>query len=196
MENTEKVLNPQESLRVIRETIDIAKSKLSNNGFHFLLWGWLVVLGSLADYYMTTREMPYPLHIAWIIMPVIGMPVALVYKLRQDKSNPTPNVVRDWHGYIWMAFGISMFLTFLLTSSAGITPIPFLLILAGFATFLSGILLRFKPLVVGGIIFWVGALISVWLPGETPLLVNAAATVAGYLVPGYWLNRQFRSSHV
>jgi hypothetical protein len=73
MENEEKVLNPQESLRIIRESIDLAKSSFRENGFHYLLWGWLVAGACLADYYLDA-VMGYPKHyMVWLGMTVVGL---------------------------------------------------------------------------------------------------------------------------
>lgn len=197
MENEEKVLNPQESLRVIRESIDLAKSSLRENGFHFLLWGWLVVLACVGSYYLDV-VLHHPRHyLVWIAMTFIGLPVALVYEWRREKKRPTVrNTINDWYGRVWLAFGISLFFVIALAVSARLSPIPFILVLVGFATFVSGSLLRFRPLIFGAVAMWVGAIICLPLSPQEHLLVQAAATVLGYLVPGYWLNRKARVRHV
>ncbi|TNE55548.1 MAG: hypothetical protein EP344_13165 [Bacteroidetes bacterium] len=197
MENEEKVLNPLESLRVIRETIDLAKSSLRENGFHYLLWGWLVVLACIADYYLGV-VLQYPGHyLAWMGMAAIGGPAALVYEWRREKKHAVPaNMVRDWYGRVWLAFGVSLFLVLVLTIRAHVSPIPFVLVLVGFATFVSGSLLRFKPLLYGAAAMWIGAAACLALGYREHLLIQALATVAGYLIPGYLLNVKARSSHV
>ncbi len=197
MEHEEKVLNPQESLRVIRETIDLAKSHLSENGFHFLLWGWLVTATCLVDYYLAVIAR-YPGHpLAWISMALIGVPASLMYEWRREKKEPlTANPVREWYGRVWLAFGISLILVTVLSVPAHLSPVPFILVLVGFATFVSGSLLRFRPLLWGSAAAWVGAVVCLYLAPNEHLLVQAAAIVAGYLVPGYWLNIRARSRHV
>lgn len=70
----------QESLRVIRETIDLAKHSFRDNGFYFLLWGWLVVIASATHYYLAEiQHAPRP-ELAWMIMVVVGVPVAFFYE--------------------------------------------------------------------------------------------------------------------
>lgn len=196
MEHEEKILNPQESLRVIRETIDLAKNKLRNNGFHFLLWGWLVVCVSILDYYLTKMSIGGQPHLAWMFMPVIGVPVALIYEWRRGKKDTQPNLLRDWYGFIWLGFAISLIITILLAVRANISPVPFILILVGFATFMSGILLRFNPLIFGAVVMWAGAVVCMVLGSDEHVLVQGVATAVGYLIPGYWLNHQSRNHHV
>ena len=69
-------------------------------------------------------------------------------------------------------------------------------VLVGFATFMSGILLRFTPLIFGAVTMWVGAVVCMLLTPDEHVLVQGVATILGYLVPGYWLNHQSRNRHV
>ncbi len=192
MENEEKTLTPQESLRVIRETIDIAKHSFRENGFHFLLWGWLVVFASIAHYYLWEIQPVERPDIAWIVMVVVGVPVALLYEWRRNKNERTQNVMHSWYGLIWLGFGISMTISIPTAIRGGLSPVPFILILVGFATFMSGILLRFRPLIFGAAVIWAGALWCLFLSPPQHLLLQAATAVLGYLIPGYLLNAQSR----
>lgn len=196
MQYEEKTLNPQESLRVIRETIDIAKHSFRKNGFHFLLWGWLVVIASTTHYYLAEiQHAPRP-ELAWMLMVAVGVPAAIIYEWRRSKREKTESVIHNWYGLIWLGFFISMMLTIPLAVRGGLSPIPFILVLIGFATFMSGVLLRFTPLYVGAAVMWAGALWCMFLSPSQHLLVQAGAAVLGYLIPGYLLNAQSRNHHV
>ncbi len=196
MENTEKTLTPQESLRVIRETIDLAKHSFRENGFHFLLWGWLVVVASAGNYYLAEIQHYARPEMAWMVMVVVGLPVALIYEWMRGKREKTENLVRDWYGLVWLGFAISMFITIPTAVRGGLSPIPFILVLVGFATFISGMLLRFTPLFFGAAVIWAGALWCIFLTPTEHLLVQAGTAVLGYLIPGYLLNAQSRRRHV
>jgi len=189
MLSEEKVLNPEESLRVIRETIDLAKSSLRENGFHFLLWGWLVVAACLAHYYLLVVMHWSKAPLVWLGMTVVGVPVAFLYEARRERKQARANIVRNWYGRTWLGFGISMFVVIFLTVANRSSPIPFILVLVGFATFISGSLLRFKPLVLGAIAAWVAALACIYLVPSEQLLAQAVATILSYLIPGYLLNK-------
>lgn len=195
MENEEKSLSPQESLRVIRETIDLARHSFHENGFHFLLWGWLVVFASVANYYFVeVHPIPNP-GSAWMIMVIIGMPVAMFREWRRSKQEKTRNIVHDWYGMIWLGFGVSMLLVIPMAVRHGLSPVPFILVLVGFATFMSGILLRFKPLLFGAAVIWAAALWCLFLTPSQHLLAQAGSAILGYLLPGYLLNQQ-SNAHV
>jgi FtsH-binding integral membrane protein len=111
-------------------------------------------------------------------------------------SKKSGNTVREWYGYLWLGFGISLVLALVTSILRQTPPVPMVLIVAGFATFMSGILIRFRPLVFGGIVLWVGAALCLAVAVREHSLVEAGAIVLGYLVPGYMLNRKTRRSHV
>lgn len=198
MEQTEKALSPQESLRVIQDTIDLAKRSFRDNGFHFLLWGWLVVLASVIHWYLLVNRLHPNPEIAWMVMVVIGVPAAFIREWLRTKQpkDKTPNLFHRMYGLIWLGYGISMCLSIPLCASKGIPPVAFILVLTGFATFLSGVILSFKPLIFGAAAFWAGALWCLFLSADQHLLVQAATAVFGYLFPGYLLNHQMREGHV
>ena len=50
MEAQEKSLSHTESLAIIQNMIATAKNNLTDNGFHFMLWGTLVILASISQY--------------------------------------------------------------------------------------------------------------------------------------------------
>jgi hypothetical protein len=59
-------LSAQESLDIITTMISEAKGKAQQNGFHFLLWGWVVAMANLGMYILTQLDYPRP-YIVWAI---------------------------------------------------------------------------------------------------------------------------------
>ena len=53
MEKDEKVLKPEESLKIINDMISSAKSNFRDESFYFLFWGWLVVIANLGEFVIT-----------------------------------------------------------------------------------------------------------------------------------------------
>jgi hypothetical protein len=58
-------------------------------------------------------------------------------------------------------------------------------------TFLSGIILKFRPLVIGGLICWLLALGSVFVPVDFQLLFLCAAVFCAWIIPGILLRKKF-----
>ena len=46
----EESFSPEESLQVIQTMIEKTKSKVVDNSFYFLLWGWLVFIASIGQF--------------------------------------------------------------------------------------------------------------------------------------------------
>jgi hypothetical protein len=54
-------------------------------------------------------------------------------------------------------------------------------------TLVSGMILKFRPLIFGGIGFWVFGILGFLVSMETQPLIGAAAIICGYLIPAYLL---------
>jgi hypothetical protein len=59
-------------------------------------------------------------------------------------------------------------------------------------TFLSGILLRFRPLVIGGIGCWVLSVLAGYIDYDYQLLLLAAAMIIAWIIPGYILRYRYQ----
>ena len=73
--------------------------------------------------------------------------------------------------------------------------LPLLLIFYGLPTFLSGAVLKFSPLMIGGICCWILAIISTFIGHEFQLILIAVAVIAAWLIPGYLLKAKFKKAH-
>jgi hypothetical protein len=89
--------------------------------------------------------------------------------------------------WLWLTFGITIFTLVAFGSKINFQLNPVTLTITAVPTFLSGIMIRFRPLVWGGVSFWIFGIISFLVPRETQPLVGAVAILCGYLVPGYLL---------
>ena len=73
-------------------------------------------------------------------------------------------------------------------------PIQYLnaiiLVFSGLGTFLSGSILRYRPLIVGGIVLWLSAFAANSVGFEYQNIVSAVGFAFGYLVPAYMLKKE------
>ncbi|MDZ4823442.1 MAG: hypothetical protein SH856_08285 [Flavobacteriales bacterium] len=186
METTEKNMGHEESLRLIERTIASARNKFADDGFHFLLWGVLVILASLACYWlaMINYEKNY---LPWLIMPAIGAPLAIIYEIRKSKTASVRTSLDTYYHAVWMGFGVTLFAVIFFSVRHNLSPISFILAVTGLATFVSGRIFRFGPLTCGGFVFWIAAFIATFIDEGSQLLLNAGATLLGYIIPGTML---------
>lgn len=184
----EKELDQKESLAIISSMIASTRRNLSQDSIHYLLWGWSVLIAALAHYFLL--QINYPNHpIPWIIiMPLTGIAAVIIGK-RQDKKAVVKTHMDTAMGYLWAAFAVVLVLVLLSSAfqSRWNTTYPLLMWLYGLGTFVSGGMLKFKPLIWGGVASWILGSLAIFVPFEQQLLLLVAAIVASYIIPGHLL---------
>ncbi len=187
----EKNLTEKESLELITRMINTAKTTISDDGIHYMIWGWGVFIAAILHYGLlkTGFEQPW---ISWmVLMPLCGV-AAWITGRRQSRQAKVKTFVEEYLSYLWIAFGISLFLIINFSNQIGMeTTYPIIMVLYGIGTFVSGGALRFMPLKAGGIVCWVLAFIAFRTAFEYQLLLIAAAVLAAYIIPGYLLRKKY-----
>ena len=93
---------------------------------------------------------------------------------------------------IWITVFVGMMITLSFMPVIGYQQNPIILILAGIGVISTGILVKVKQLLFGGILLMAASVVSFLLPVNEQYLVSAIAMVLGYLVPGYYLKKTYR----
>jgi hypothetical protein len=190
MENSEK-LNEKDGLRVIYEMIEAAKCDVRDNYFYYLLWGALVFIASLLEFVLL-RVFHLPYHyIGWPVLMGIGIFVTILYVFRKQGRSDSTSYVGSFFLYFFIGWSISLMLLLAFVIPSNHTLIqPVSLAMYALAIFVSGNILRFRPLVWGGIITWAAAVASFFSPFPVQLLITAATVIIAYIVPGWLLKRK------
>ncbi len=186
--NDEKNLTPQESLEVITSMIRQAKGNMKKSSFYFLLWGWTIVLANLCVFILikfTTITNPFLVFGLTIPAAIISV----VYGIRQGKQITAPTMLDNINRWQWTGFGFTCFIFAFFGQRIGWQINPVIITMCAAPTFLTGIMLRFKPLILGGIVFWVMGILSFLAPVSWQFLLASFAVTFGYLVPGYMLKK-------
>jgi hypothetical protein len=193
----EKEINPQESLQLINNMIHAAKNKLADDGFHLIFWGWLVFGSAMLHYCTIMLNIPYG-YLVWPILMPLGGIISGIYGYKQVKKDKVKTYVDVYLTYLWGAFAIGMTITLVFMPWHGIDKTYFfLMILYGLATFVSGGLLNFKPLIIGSLFSFACAAFSVFI-GETAeqLVIISVALLLSYIIPGHLLRAKYKSQNV
>jgi hypothetical protein len=189
MENNQKELSPQESLDLIKSMINRTKDAVVDNSFYFLLWGWLVFACCIGQYVMKVY-FHYPNHfVIWWTMP-LGAVISAIYGARQARNTRVQTFIGEALSFVWIALVFSFIaLLFInvLSGKAWQTAFTYYILLYAIGTFVTGNLIRFKPLVIGGVINFVLAIISIKLSFDNQLLLGAVAILISYIIPGHLL---------
>ena len=189
MENNEKMMTGEESLKIITEMINRTKVNIRQGSFHLLFWGWLITVCSLSEWVITNlTHYAHPYYVWILVIP--GAFVSMIYGAvtgRKAKVHTYADVLYMW---TWIGFLFAAIVLFIVQSDRMENITPYILLLAGFPTFLSGFIVKFKPLIVGGICFWVIAILVHFAGPSLALLGTPVAMLTGYLIPGYMLRNK------
>ncbi len=189
METTKENLSAEESLKIINAMIKQSKGNLKYSSFYFLLWGWVVVLANLGMFSLLKfSDYPYP-YLVWLIT-IPAWIVTFIYSYKQEQRAGYSTHLDHVTTWSWISYGISIFTVVAFGSKLNWNITPIILIFTSLPTLLSGVILKFKPLIFGAIIFWVAGILTFKLDFEWQFLASAAAIALGYLVPGYMLKRK------
>jgi len=184
---TQTELNPKESLELIAEIIAKTKENFKYQSFYYLIWGWLVAGASLFQYILikfTDFEMNY---LPWPILMSIGAIITIIYSIRLGRIMQTETYLGSFIKHLWIVLGVSFIFMLFISIKLEFWPAPGVLLLAGIGTMVSGLTMKFKPLIFGGIIFAIFSIVTVYFTGPEQLVLNSIAIILGYLIPGYLL---------
>ncbi len=192
----EQQFNEQNSLQLIESMINKAKNNFSESGTLYLLWGIVVFVCSMTQFisvhFFNYDQAYYIWFLTWLV--VIYQIFFLSKKAKKERVKTyTADIIK----YVWICFVVLLFLfIFILQFQKSYISInPGILIIYGMPTFLSGIILKFKPLVIGGISCWLLAIGSVFVPAEFHTLFICAAVLFAWIIPGILLRRKFKNQN-
>jgi len=185
----EENFSPQQSLLLIQSMIEKAKANLSDNRFYFLLWGWVTFLAILTQFLLkVVFKWEYHYFVWLVVIPTVI--ITIVYSSKKTKGFKVRTYIGESMSHLWMGIGISFFiLSYIISNSqqGWFYGYPFFILFYGLGTFVSGRILKFTPLVIGGIFNWALAIVSIYVAFDYQLLVAATAILTSYIIPGHLL---------
>jgi hypothetical protein len=189
MANTSEQFTAEQSLDLISGMIRQAKGNVSYNSKYFLLWGWCIALADLGMYaLMRFTEYPRP-YLVWLIS-IPAIIVTIIFAMQEKRETATATVVERMIMWLWVVFFFILGPVIAFGFKINYQINPLILLMTAFPTAVTGIVLRFRPLIFGGIGFWIFSLLAFVVDAQTQPLIGALAMVLGYLVPGYMLKQQ------
>lgn len=152
----EQSLSEKESLQLIAGMIRQAKNHYYESGLGALLWGFTNLICFLLAWLEASIDGFYMPFSPFYLM-AITFALQIYFDRREKKYQDAFTYKDEAHKYIWLAFGISVFILTIAGGYAniGYVVLPILLLLFGIPTFISGCINKFSPFVAGGIICWI-----------------------------------------
>lgn len=191
----EENFSPQQSLQLIQSMIDKTKANISYNRIYFLVWGWLSFVGITGQFLLKVVFRYRHHYLIWLIT-FAGVAFSILYTTKNRGRGKARTYIGEAMGYLWSGMAVSFFvlsfiITFLQVEKTGwLYCYPFFILLYGLGTFVSGRILQFRPLVVGGVFNWMLACTAVFFSFDYQMLFAAAAILTSYIIPGHLLQTQ------
>jgi hypothetical protein len=186
----EKELTSQESLALITEMISRARRDYLDTGLSALLWGSVIIICSLATFVNHYLEWPI-LDYIWFLTVAAVIPQIIIaireVKKRKHRAHNEPLM-----NGLWISFGVSMFvLSFVLNAYPMRQATAIFLTVYGIPTFTNGIGRGFKPMLIGGVVCWILAILSLYNTYPNTMLYLTAGALVAWFIPGLILRRRY-----
>jgi len=194
---TEDNFSPEQSLQLIQSMISKAKQDISDNSIYFLVWGWITFIACTGQFVLK-HIMEYEKHYQVWFLILAGIFFDIYQGKRENRNKKVKTHIGDSMRYLWIGMGIAFFvLSMILTKIGWNSPVfPFFILMYGLGTFVSGCILQFRPLIIGGVIAWMLAIGAVYVNYDYQMLFGAAAILFSYIIPAYMLRAKTKFSNV
>ena len=177
----------EKQIVTINNVINSTKENLKPLSINFIFWG--IYVNILSGFHYTfpslVQSSKYSAAIYWIILSIIGMLFMAYYNVKVRKTVGYETHLSRVIKIIWGVFGVSwiyiIILSFYLKNYHPVPPILFLLSLL---TIMTGLIIKFKPVTLGGIFLTLFTFYLNFNPEINLLLVNIVGVSLGMLVPG------------
>lgn len=181
-------LTPEESLSIISKTIEETRIPFQKKGKLFVAWGLLMVLVSLAQFVLIRLDLFHYTGYVALLYPLAGI-VSFVYVKRMIRleNQPKTHLLKISEA-VALVVGFNLIvLALFFSSKLGQASMPIFFILLAIMILLNGVIIKFKPLIWGGVFFNLMSLGSLLIHRDYHPLVLAAGAVVSVIIPGVLL---------
>ena len=188
----EETLSGQESMEIISRMISTVRNDIQDDSFHYLQWGWLVLIASLGNFFLLQSGYEHP-YILWTILMPLGGIGSMIYGRMQEKKQKVKTYLDDFMKYALISFLVSLLMVLVFSSKLGLATYPMVMMVYGMWLFVSGGAIKFRPLIIGGVINWVLGIAAFFADFPQQLLLLSAAVLLGYIIPGHMLRNKYNN---
>jgi len=192
----DKILNEKESLELISKMIQNTQNKLeSGEGKPFLIFGYISVIISIAVYALLVTTNNQFANLLWWAIPLLGGLFMYMFGRRKDKYAKTyiDRIINTVWGVIGTVMILVSFSAFIIHS---FPMVSLMLLLSGIATTLTGLIIKYIPIVICGICGTLTCALPFIFIGYEQVLIFTVAVFIMMVIPGHILNYKGRKSNV
>jgi hypothetical protein len=210
-----KPLSEKESLELITQMINKARNTYYDTGVGAIMWGAVVAICALVKLAEIHFRFKLPFDI--YLLTLVAIIPQIFITIKEKKERKVKSYDDSYMDYLWLAFGIGIFLMVLIVNSMAhaLQPVmqeyktltgresgfvlfeyiaPLFLILYGLPTFVTGAACKFRPMLWGGLLCWVCCVITVFTTVKIDLLLTAFSAICAWFIPGLILEQEYRKA--
>jgi hypothetical protein len=191
----EENFSPEQSLQLIRSMISKTRENISDKSIYYLVWGWLTFVACTGQFVLK-HILNYERHYYVWLLIIVGVVFSVYYSSKEERLRKVKTYIGESIKYLWIGMGIAYFVLSVILSKIGwgTSVFPFFIMLYGLGTFVSGNIIRFRPLIVGGILASGIAIVSAYVEYDYQILAAAAGILVSYIIPAHML--RYRNRHL
>jgi hypothetical protein len=194
MERENQILSTEQSLDIITNMIRQAHGTVKRNSVYLILWGIVIILANLGMFVLMWVEYSQP-YLVWLIaVPAWVATFYISYKHGQE-ARMSSHLDRV-NSFLWYSYGVIIFTIVVFGFKINYQLNPIILLVSAVPAFVSGTIIKFRPLIFGGVFFWLFGIICFLIGGPWQYLVGAVAVATGHLIPGLLLRNKNDEQHV
>jgi hypothetical protein len=199
----EKNFTPEESLLLISKTIQDTRNRFEEKGFLFIFWGILIFFVSLSQFVLTKLELNKIVYIEnwtirnWpVLLYLFGVIITLKYVKKTYKKLPKTILGNISEAMSWLLGGNFMILGLFFGGTLNEHLIPVFLIIYAIWCVLTGVSIKFKPLIIGGILLNLLGFAAFLINWQYQPLMFTAGSIVALIIPGILLNKSKKQDNV
>ncbi len=217
----EKKLSEKESLELISAMIQKVKNSYHDTGIGSLLWGtvvfiasfvsflrsrygfeigfdiWLIVLGAIVpQVYLSIKENKSnkakrydddAIDTVWL---VFGLTIFGLSFYQSTVGDTTTKIIQE-EGWMMMKHYINEVKPDEQLRPFALSPYSLYILVYAFPTLVTGLVKKFKPMIIGAIITYVLFMVSCFLESQYDFLLGGIAALLCWFIPGVILRRKY-----
>ena len=184
-------MESKKQIEIINQMINKTKKQLRPFSLNLIFWGVLISIMSIIYFNVLHLFEADIYHILfWSIIPLLGSGFMTNYNIKAGRKIGYETHLSRTIKIIWITFGIAWIFIILLSVFHGFvgTIIQFLILFtSAICLIISGILIKYLPVTLGGGSILVILTLSAIFPEISYVLVNLLSLTLGFTVPGLFL---------
>lgn len=179
--------NTKKHIETIASVKKSTKGNLKPLSINFIFWGIFVNALSIFHYSFLSlvQSTKYSATLYWIISFITGLIFMVYYNIKTRKNIGYETHLSKGIKIIWIVFSISWFYVIILSFFLeNFNPVPSILFLLSLILIMIGLIIKFNPIIFGGIFLLLFTFYLNLNLGINLLLVNIVGVSLGMQLPG------------